>query len=98
MTMKIKLLFLQNRLSGSKQYIAGAKLGFETTTLDTEGNIIKSLPYDHITTQTIRDILPKFHPFTAALNGMERKCIRKHEGVNSPMMLDWKHDRCMCTI
>jgi tRNA pseudouridine55 synthase len=47
-------------LSGSKCYIASVELGFETTTLDMEGNVTKTAPCDHVTWQMIKDVLPRF--------------------------------------
>ena len=40
---------LQNYLSGSKRYTAGGKLGFETDTLDMEGNVTDTKAFDHVT-------------------------------------------------
>ena len=49
-------------LSGSKKYTAGVKLGFETSTLDMdpEGDITNTGPFEGITDDSIRSILPKF--------------------------------------
>jgi len=47
-------------LSGSKVYRAGGELGFETTTLDMEGNVTKRAPYDHVTPERLRQVLPSF--------------------------------------
>ena len=52
---------LQSYLEGDKQYVAVAELGYETTTLDAEGDIVKEMEYDHIKSITnVEDILPKF--------------------------------------
>lgn len=51
---------LQQFLSGGKKYRAGAKVGFETTTLDMEGNITKTGPIEGITASTIESVMPKF--------------------------------------
>ena len=47
-------------LSGSKAYKAGGEFGFETTTLDMEGNITKRADFDHISEHDIVDVLDKF--------------------------------------
>jgi tRNA pseudouridine55 synthase len=47
-------------LSGSKCYIASVELGFETTTLDMEGNVTKTAPCNHVTWQMVKDVLPQF--------------------------------------
>jgi tRNA pseudouridine55 synthase len=36
------------------------ELGFETSTLDMEGNITKTEPFDHVTLEMIKKVLPKF--------------------------------------
>ncbi len=51
---------LQNYLKGSKRYTAGVELGFETETLDMEGNRTKEMPFDHVTTDSIHGIIPSF--------------------------------------
>jgi len=51
---------LQKYLSGSKKYYAGVELGFETETLDMEGNTTKTASFDHVTTKAIQDIIPQF--------------------------------------
>ena len=53
---------LQKYLTGSKGYRAGVELGFQTTTLDmdTNGEICERKPFDHVTSKSIEDILPKF--------------------------------------
>lgn len=51
---------LQGYLSGAKKYRAGAKLGFETETLDMEGNVTRSDPFDHVTVEAIEQVLPSF--------------------------------------
>ena len=39
---------LQSYLEGDKRYVAVGELGYETTTLDAEGDIVKEMGYDHI--------------------------------------------------
>lgn len=39
---------LQSYLQGDKHYVASVQLGYETTTLDCEGSIVKSASYDHV--------------------------------------------------
>lgn len=51
---------LQSYLSGSKRYSASGEFGYETTTLDAEGEVTKTAPYDHITAASIEEILPLF--------------------------------------
>jgi tRNA pseudouridine55 synthase len=51
---------LQDYLKGTKRYEANFQLGYETTTLDLEGNVTKTAPYDHVTEESIQNILPKF--------------------------------------
>lgn len=51
---------LQRYLTGSKRYIAGAELGFETTTLDSEGNVTKTASFDHLSVDAIENVLPEF--------------------------------------
>ena len=51
---------LQGFLSGSKRYTAGVKLGFQTDTLDMEGNVTDTKPFDHVTMDAIEDAIPKF--------------------------------------
>ena len=51
---------LQGYLAGSKGYSARGEFGFETTTLDMEGNVTKTAPYDHITIDALQAILPSF--------------------------------------
>lgn len=47
-------------LSGSKAYLATGEFGFETTTLDLEGNVTKTGPFDHITVESLRDATQSF--------------------------------------
>ena len=47
-------------MSGSKRYIASAELGYETSTLDSEGNVTRTAPFDHVTVDGIKDVLPSF--------------------------------------
>jgi len=47
-------------LSGSKKYTAGVELGFETTTLDMEGEVTKRAPYDHVTVEQVQEALSEF--------------------------------------
>jgi tRNA pseudouridine55 synthase len=51
---------INSYLSGSKRYRAGGEFGFETTTLDMEGNVTKTAPYDHISPQDLKNILEHF--------------------------------------
>lgn len=51
---------LQSFLDGSKKYRASVKLGYETDTLDREGNITRTAPYEHVTIDSIRKCLPAF--------------------------------------
>ncbi|GKY97568.1 hypothetical protein MPSEU_000715000 [Mayamaea pseudoterrestris] len=51
---------LQSFLDGSKRYRAGGELGFETTTLDMEGNVTKREPFEHVTPEHVAQILPSF--------------------------------------
>eukprot|EP00978_Attheya_sp_CCMP212_P043179 scaffold277463_cov54-Attheya_sp.AAC.3 len=55
---------LQQYLNGNKRYTASAELGYETTTLDLEGNITKSIPWDQISDsieiKSLEAILPQF--------------------------------------
>lgn len=51
---------LQGYLSGNKKYVASVELGFETDTLDMEGNITRTASFDHVTKQSIEAILPQF--------------------------------------
>jgi tRNA pseudouridine55 synthase len=51
---------LQQYLTGTKRYTARGECGFETTTLDMEGNVTKTAPFDHITIAAIEEALPSF--------------------------------------
>lgn len=53
---------LQSYLEGDKQYIATCELGYETDTLDCEGELVKTAPWEHIQDiGTVESaILPKF--------------------------------------
>jgi tRNA pseudouridine55 synthase len=51
---------LQGYLTGAKKYRAGVELGFETSTLDMEGNITKTEPFNHVTLEVLEKALPKF--------------------------------------
>jgi tRNA pseudouridine55 synthase len=51
---------LQKYLKGSKRYTAGVELGFETETLDMEGNRTKELPFEHVTAESVEKIIPEF--------------------------------------
>ncbi|KAL7441449.1 hypothetical protein ACHAXH_006604 [Discostella pseudostelligera] len=52
---------LQSYLEGDKQYIATCELGYETDTLDCEGKLVKSAPWDHIQDiSAVEAIIPKF--------------------------------------
>ena len=52
--------FLESYLEGSKRYTAGVELGFETNTLDMDGNVTKTAPFDNVTLSAVDDVLPKF--------------------------------------
>lgn len=51
---------LQSYLTGSKNYRASAELGFETTTLDMEGEITKKMSHSHVKLQSVQNTLPLF--------------------------------------
>lgn len=51
---------LQKYLTGSKRYKAGVELGFETETLDMEGNRTKEMSFDHVSADDIERVIPKF--------------------------------------
>jgi tRNA pseudouridine55 synthase len=51
---------LQKYLTGSKKYRAGVELGFETETLDMEGNRTKEMDYAHVTEENIIGVIPDF--------------------------------------
>lgn len=53
---------LNQYLSGSKAYRATGQLGMETSTLDLDptGTVVKEAPWDHVTLQSLQDVLPKF--------------------------------------
>mmetsp|Transcript_9827 Transcript_9827/g.14587 ORF Transcript_9827/g.14587 Transcript_9827/m.14587 type:complete len:456 (+) Transcript_9827:122-1489(+) len=53
---------LQSYLEGDKQYTAMVELGYETTTLDAEGEIVKTMDWNHVTSiDSIREmVVPKF--------------------------------------
>jgi len=51
---------LQKYLNGSKRYLAGVELGYETTTLDMEGNVTKTGPTDHVSVEDVKAALPQF--------------------------------------
>mmetsp|Transcript_17493 Transcript_17493/g.16952 ORF Transcript_17493/g.16952 Transcript_17493/m.16952 type:complete len:374 (-) Transcript_17493:108-1229(-) len=51
---------LQGFLSGNKKYKAEVELGFETTTLDMEGNITKTASFDHVTQLSVEAVIPQF--------------------------------------
>ncbi len=51
---------LYSYLSGSKAYRAGGELGFETNTLDMEGNVTKRESFDHIQPIDLEQVRPKF--------------------------------------
>ncbi len=48
---------LQN---GTKEYIATLRLGATTPSFDLETEIDEEFPYDHVTEEMVREILPKF--------------------------------------
>ena len=51
---------LTRYLSGNKKYVASVELGFETDTLDMEGNVTKTASFDHVTKESIEATLPQF--------------------------------------
>eukprot|EP00804_Cyclotella_cryptica_P015168 CCRYP_000707-RA/>CCRYP_000707-RA protein AED:0.33 eAED:0.33 QI:95/-1/1/1/-1/1/1/232/299 len=61
---------LQSYLEGDKRYVAVCELGYETTTLDAEGDIVKEMAWDHVqsvfnqeestATSSVQSVLPKF--------------------------------------
>ena len=51
---------LKDYLSGAKAYQAKGKFGFETTTLDLEGNVTKTADFDHITHESVENSCTKF--------------------------------------
>jgi len=52
---------LQGYLEGDKQYVAACELGYETTTLDAEGDMVKEMECAHVQSiSNIEDVLPKF--------------------------------------
>lgn len=51
---------LQNYLTGSKKYRAGVELGYETNTLDLEGNVTMTAPFDFVTEDHIQRVIPSF--------------------------------------
>ena len=51
---------LQNYLHGSKKYVASIKFGEETDTLDIEGKVVKTAPFEHVTADIIEETLSKF--------------------------------------
>lgn len=56
----MNLICINRYLTGTKKYLARGEFGFETTTLDVEGNITKTAPSDHITIEKIQEALPSF--------------------------------------
>jgi tRNA pseudouridine55 synthase len=48
---------LQGYLTGPKRYRAQGEFGFETTTLDMEGNVTKTAPFDHVTVEDLKDAM-----------------------------------------
>ena len=51
---------MQGYLKGSKRYRAVALLGDETDTLDSEGAVVDSKPWDHVTRDRLEAALPHF--------------------------------------
>jgi tRNA pseudouridine55 synthase len=51
---------LQSYLAGPKRYTVEGEFGFETNTLDMEGNVTKRGDAKHITQQALQDVLPQF--------------------------------------
>jgi len=52
--------FHDSYLSGAKCYRAVGELGFETLTLDMEGNVTRRESYDHVTQTDLENVLPQF--------------------------------------
>mmetsp|Transcript_21455 Transcript_21455/g.36846 ORF Transcript_21455/g.36846 Transcript_21455/m.36846 type:complete len:497 (+) Transcript_21455:69-1559(+) len=52
---------LQSYLNGDKHYTASCELGYETDTLDAEGKLLKSAPWDHVKAMSeVEALTPKF--------------------------------------
>lgn len=51
---------LLSYLSGSKKYTANVELGYETTTLDSEGNITRTASFDHVSVHDLESKLTEF--------------------------------------
>lgn len=51
---------LEGYLKGSKGYTASVELGYETNTLDREGNVTQTADVDHVTEESVLEALPKF--------------------------------------
>lgn len=51
---------LQNYLSGSKAYVAEGELGYETTTLDSEGNVTQTAGWEQVTPEKLQESLTHF--------------------------------------
>ena len=51
---------MQSYLKGGKEYFAVGKLGEATDTLDSEGNVTSTRPYDDSTLQRMEALLPEF--------------------------------------
>ncbi|KAL7530034.1 hypothetical protein ACHAWF_003217 [Thalassiosira exigua] len=52
---------LQAYLNGDKQYTAACELGYETDTLDAEGKLVKTAPWDHVKSVVdVTKVVPKF--------------------------------------
>lgn len=51
---------LKDYLSGEKSYQATGKFGFETNTLDLEGNVTKTAAFDHITHESVDNCLDNY--------------------------------------
>lgn len=49
--------FCCSYLHGDKGYRAGGEFGFETTTLDMEGNVTKRAAYDHVTREAVEHVI-----------------------------------------
>ena len=85
---------LQEFLKGSKRYTARGEFGFETATLDMEGNVTKTAPYEHITIASIEEILPEFTGtiqqippiFSAIKKGGKRLYKEARKGISAEDM------------
>ena len=80
---------LQSYLQGSKRYRAGLELGFETATLDLEGNVTKTAPFDHVTLESMQSVVPNFVGTLEQIPPVFSRCTR------SSKMLTVKWPPCL---